>query len=646
MSEKRDASLFKKAMEASASWIDLQLLKAKSEAEKEFDLDLEYQKSVDRDNSTYVGAQGYQEKSYRITNEHLKQMSVKDSIVASIIQTRQNQVAGHSKLVRNRYEKGFRITLKDEEKILEEILDLLKYGLEEDDVVSIITEAITKSENQLMLFKASSKEEDRPTGLLKSIQNKAKQIKAERTELRKAEGVTTFQDEMDEDSLDWKKVRKAKKILKKATEEKKRFIEQFVLNCGIEEQKPFKSKKWNFDSWLRAIIRDSLTLDLFAVEIVRNRAGMPIYFVPVDGGTVKFASPQLGNYKEFPLQSGYDILYPEKELKNLEQKDALELDAEKLEKNEYKYVQVVKGRIERAFTEEELKIGMRNPTTDIMNNGYSISELELLVMLVTSHLNAEYYNQAYFTQGFSAKGILHIKAPLNRRKLQDVRQKWQHMIKGNRNSFQTPIFAGADDVKWIPLTQNHSDIEFQGWMTYLLKMICSIYQIDPQEIGAGIKEEGSKGNGLSGDNTKEKIDLSRDRGLYPLVRFLENFLNVNIVSELDSDFKLEFVGIKDESHSDAIDRQSKEAKFKKTVNEIRAEEGLPPIPGADLLILDNTYLQWYQQFSPDGKKMKDERDVSQQTSDLLSNPVQYPEPVENAEPNVAKSLKIEYYKLK
>lgn len=656
MSEEKKDSIFKKVMGATEGWLDAQVIKAKNSAKSEFDMDLEYQKSVDHDEGAYVGAQGYKEKSYRITFEHLRQMSLKDSIVSSVIQTRQNQVASHSKLIRNQYEKGFKIVLENEELIREYILELISQGFEDVEIINLLKKSIEDAADSIIKSKTNKKDKTKKKSVLECLKSAA----YEKLEvLRKAdnEEIDPEAAQAEEDSAEWKKYRRANKILKEATADRKKYLEEFIINCGVKEKKPFKAKKWNFDSFLRAVVRDSLTYDLLAVEIVRSKAGKPIYFVPVDGSTVKFASPQLGQFQEFPLHNGYDILYPEKELQNLERKDALKLDKEKLEKNEYKYVQVVKGKIERGFTQDELKIGMRNPTTDIYNNGYSISELELLVMLVTSHLNAEYYNQAYFTQGFSAKGILHIKAPLNKRKLLDIRQKWQHMIKGSKNSFQTPIFAGADEVKWIPLTQSHSDIEFQGWMLYLLKMICSIYQIDPQEIGAGIKEEGSKGNGLSGDNTKEKIDLSRDRGLYPLVRFLENFINESVIKEIDSDFKLEFVGIKDETQKDAIERQSKESKFKKTVNEIRAEEGLPPIPGADMLILDAMYMQWYQQFSPEGKKARDERDINQQTSDILNNPIDYPPEVmatmdEETQKSVklkkalSNPIKIEYYKLK
>ena len=424
--------------------------------------------------------------------------------------------------------------------------------------------------------------------------------------------MSTPEEEKDVDDkteeFDWALEREAKDRLEKEIMKRTKKVEDWLMNCGEKKDRPFESRKWTFNTLVRAIIRDTLTIDLMAIEMVQDQAGRPHHFFPVDAATIKFATPQLGTYAgQINSQVNMDILYPEKEIEYLEEKtDALDLDPELLEENEYKYVQVIRGIIERAYTPKELKVGIRNITTDIYHNGYGIAELELLVRLVSSHLNTEYYNEAYFTQGFSAKGILHLKSPLNRRKLEAIRIQWQHMLKGARNSFQTPIFAGMDDVNWIPLTQNHSDIEFQGWMNYLIKLICAIYQIDPIEIGYGMMEEGGGGGGLNGDNSTEKITLSRDKGLYPLMKWLEHFINVNIIDPIDPDFVIKFTGLSGEGTMDALDRQEREGKFKKTVNEIRSEDNLPPLPGMDNFMLDPGYVQWFMQFSPEAVKQQEQ----------------------------------------
>ena len=231
--------------------------------------------------------------------------------------------------------------------------------------------------------------------------------------------MSTPEEEKDVDDkteeFDWALEREAKDRLEKEIMKRTKKVEDWIMNCGEKKDRPFESRKWTFNTLVRAIVRDTLTIDLMAIEVVQDQAGRPHHFFPVDAATIKFATPQLGTYAgQINSQVNMDILYPEKEIEYLEEKtDALDLDPELLEENEYKYVQVIRGIIERAYTPKELKVGIRNITTDIYHNGYGIAELELLVRLVSSHLNTEYYNEAYFTQGFSAKGILHLKSPLN-----------------------------------------------------------------------------------------------------------------------------------------------------------------------------------------------------------------------------------------
>jgi hypothetical protein len=529
-------------------------------------------------------------------------MSYQDTTIAAIIQTRQNQVSSHSKLVKSKQEKGFMVILADEDALLAKIKEELKKdmdlqaGAEGEQSIADEKSDVVKADGEDVsgMDDTSSSEVDDDASL-------------EGVETSDAEDDNKSDDEVE--AYNFELERKAKEKLNKKFEKARKEVEEYLLNCGKTDNRPFETKKWNFDSALRAWTRDTLTYDLYATEKVPDRAGRPHHWFPIDGGTVRKSSRDLRKYKDAAENFfNIDILYPEKKEAEQRQK-VIELDAELLEKDAYKWVQVIRGKIERAYTNDELAVGIRNVNTDIYNNGYGISELELLIAMVTGHLNAEYYNQAYFTQGFSAKGILHIKAALNRRKIESVRTQWHHMLKGAKNSFQTPIFAGVEDVNWIPLTQNHNDIGFEGWMRYLVTMIGAIYQIDPAEMGIHFKAEGGGGSLGNKDNTDQKVENSKDRGLYPLLSHLQYYVNEEIIKPFDSRFKIVFTGVNGENATQTLIRQEKEVKFKKTVNEIRSEDGLPPLPGMDDIILDPQYMAWYNAYSPKAlEKQKRDQD--------------------------------------
>lgn len=593
-----------KAFDVLEQFLDSRLEKANAEKKKgDPDLgeddDILYRKSAYKDSSYSVGVQGYQEKSFRLSFQLLKEMSKRDTVVSAIIQNYQNDVADHAKPAVAKYDKGFKIRPKNERKKVAELMEEM-FGAEKEE----------KSFNKADLGDQKEKNPNEPNekdipGSENSRDVKPGSEKEETLSIREKERIAR------------------EELAKRSTDEIDN-ITQMVMNCGSLEDRSFEDKRWNFESLLRAIVRDSLTYDQYGIERVYDKGSggegteKIHHWIPVDAGTIRFATPALKQNKgQIANEFGYDILYPEKELEALEESDAIQLDEGKLDADEYKWVQVIRGKVERAFTEKELCVGMRNPTTDIYANGYSLPELEVLMNTISSHIFTENYNRLYFTQGFSAKGILHIKAPLPRRKLEAFRMQWNHLLKGNKNSFQTPIVSGMEDIQWIPLTQNHSDMEFSNWMNYLIKVICSIYQIDPVEIGFGMKEEGGRGGSLGGDNTKEKMKMSKEKGLRPLLTHLQTFLNQHIVSKISDEYELIFVGLDDESQNDAIERQEKEVKFKKTVNEIRAEDNLPPLDGCDKLILDPNYMNWYTNMSPDGMEVQEEKNKQTMQSQSL-----------------------------
>lgn len=603
MAEKKN--LFERILEIGDAQLDLFLAKSKAKTADLQEDDAYYRKSIYKDLTYSVGIGGYTEKTSRLSYYFLRQISLKDAVIAAIIQTRQNQVAAYAKAVTSKFDMGFRFVLKNEEEILSSILD----SLDKQEAIKLgDSSRIEASEDDQKLLQEplvinyDEFFEDLKDGI--STEEQQEVIRAKESK----------------EFIETEKRRRAKEILNKEIKPRIHALTNVIEHCGFQSHRPFESRKWTFDAFIRAIVRDSLTYDQYAIEIIYDNAGRFHHFVPVDGGTIRYSTIDLKNYKNFSdINHAYDILYPEKEIASLQESDALDLDEQKLKDNEYKFVQVIDGKVERAFTEKELAMGMRNLTTDLWANGYSIAELEQLIGIISSHLFTENYNKQYFHNGFAAKGILHVKGNIPRRKAESIRVMWQHMIKGNRKSFQTPIITDPGDINWIPLNQGHKDMEFTTWLQYLIRLICSVMQIDPLEIGLGMREMGDSGAALSGDNSAIKLIHSKSKGLVPLIKHIENFINKNIIDKIDPDFKLEFVGVDNEGRAEAIERQMKEVRYKKTVNEIREEDGLPPIPGMDHIILDNTYMMAFNLTSPIGRAINDENEQKQLENQLMAN---------------------------
>jgi phage portal protein BeeE len=404
-------------------------------------------------------------------------------------------------------------------------------------------------------------------------------------------------------------------------------LNDFIINCGLrDEERTTAEEDMSFLEWLKRSTKDTLIYDALATEFIRDHLGNLHHWLPVSGATVRLAASNLSKHQindEMFVHLDRNKPLSEEDLKN----------------NRYKLVQVVNGQIRKAFTKEEMSLHFRNGVNDFFTDGYPISELDLLMNVVQAHLNADNYNRSIFTNGTTSNGIINLKGEVDDDQLKAMRRSYYAQGVGPDAMLRTPIINAPEGLEYIKLDNSHKDLEYSNYINYLIKLICAIYQINPEEIGftTGGKSD-ADGNSQNYNNVERKIVLSQEAGLRPLLEFFANIINEDILprfsKELHAKYKFEFVGLGVEDRNQELDRHSQEVKIKKTVNEIRAESGLPPIPGADNLILDSIYWQWYSQMSPDGQKFqKEQNEQMQQASgggDAGGAAVQYVD--ENGEP--------------
>ena len=340
-----------------------------------------------------------------------------------------------------------------------------------------------------------------------------------------------------------------------------------VCNWGVDD----------FDTFIRKIVEDSLVFDQMTFEIVRNRRGKIESFLATDASTFRISDSfyEKDYDNSFFHRNGAGV-YNERN------------DFGPKVKGYYPaYVQVYQNAKVNEFYPWELCFGVRNPSTSIYANGYGCSELEDLINVVTSMLWGDEYNRRFFSQGSAPKGLLRIKGTNNEAALQQFKQQWQSMITGVMQGWKTPVVEA--DVDWIDLQKNNRDMEYSSWMEYLIKISCAIYSIDPTEIGWDISR-GSGNSGLFEGSQAERLQHSKDKGLYPLLKFIQRKLNKYIVEQINPDFELVFMGLNGMTISEELDLDVKKLNSFQTINEIREKYELKPIEGGDV-IENSTFVQ-------------------------------------------------------
>lgn len=344
--------------------------------------------------------------------------------------------------------------------------------------------------------------------------------------------------------------------LKGTEEERIRELEDFLNNLGSE---PAVGGK-NFRFWTRQIVRDILTYDQTNSEIVYDENGTPVSFSAVDASTIFYAANKDGSA---PTE------------------------------NDYAYVQVVDETTAVGFKKGELTFNIMNPRTDIYAYQYGLSPLEVSLAEVGYHDMTEEFNAKYFSQGGTTMGVLQIKTGdgTTAASLEDFRRDFTNFFGGVNGAWRIPVIA-AEDVKYINMNQSSRDMQFESWLSYLINAIASNFQIDAQEVGFQTKGIfGKSGNSLQEASKREASELSQNKGLKPLLDFIEDIINFNIMDKFyDGKYMFRFKGDDLSRRQQELDIIERELKTFKGLNEIRLSQGLPRIDALDYDIPMNPVL--------------------------------------------------------
>lgn len=344
----------------------------------------------------------------------------------------------------------------------------------------------------------------------------------------RVEQIMNFMDFSEDEQKEGFTIRKKKSLFstgdEKLTNEDKKKISKIV---DFLEKGGWTDKWDNIDSlqeFVSKIMSDSLTLDQLAFEMVRNRMWELQKFRAVDASLIRFLDSvdprQREGFEQYRFKGHlprYCMVWDEMILHNPITKEPI------------------------LYYPWELGFGIRNKTSDVRRNGYGVSELETLVNIITWILWGFSYNANFFSQGSQPKGFINIKNPnISNSTLQEFRQAWTQTMAGVGNSHRTPVINGID-LEWVDLQKlSNRDMEFNEWIKFLIIMTCSVYRIDPSELGFNFKESQQI---FGQDGQRERLKHSREKGLKPLLIFLQGIITKYIVSELDENYEFAFTGI-------------------------------------------------------------------------------------------------------
>jgi len=325
------------------------------------------------------------------------------------------------------------------------------------------------------------------------------------------------------------------------------WLTQFLV-CGGREFDALQRRKRGregYSSFLRKLVPDSLNLDHGVVELVplRGANGLDSFFMR-DSSTFFLANT------EVTPDAGKDPFF---------------------------LVQEVNpgGIIE--FTHEQAALFQRNPQTDLEWCGYGLSELESCIETISNFLQAMAYTREGIDNNAIPRGILVMSGAYDPAQSQAFQAAWQAKVRGAQNAFGLPVMFSRGQTaaaNFIQTGAPFSEMAFAKWISLQSAIGCSIYGIDPAEIGMESFSDGKAGALGGGEDTSERLAAAKDKGFRPLMQDISGFTTQDILSRFAPWIRMRFTGL---NPGDEKFKASERARLS-TINEARQALGMPKHP--------------------------------------------------------------------
>ena len=362
-------------------------------------------------------------------------------------------------------------------------------------------------------------------------------------------------------------------------------LEDFIYHCGRKEGTP-PDDKMLFGEFLKKAGRDVLTFGHMAVEKVKTRGGGLHRLRLLPAESVYLINKAIPRAQIESEQNAAAKVYgvPKSDNDPRQEQEVTQVPIDY-----YKYVQVsYDNRPIANYGDEDMIWKLFNPQNFADSNGYTYSPVEMAIINVTTHLNVESYNSNFFTQGYAARGVLHLKGTVTPAQLANFRRQFYNSITGTQHAWRTPIVAGLDEVEWVPMSASAREMEYINFNNHCMRILCSQFAIDPIELGLDYLGSSNGRAPAQQASNEYKIAYSRERGLVPILMFFEDFMNCDVLPAIDKDlaakYKFCFTGYTDATPQTEIAQMQAEMTVFKSMNDllVQSQKGKIDTPAADL----------------------------------------------------------------
>lgn len=284
-------------------------------------------------------------------------------------------------------------------------------------------------------------------------------------------------------------------------------------------------------------VEDLMVLDAVALEKQRVRKGSLFTLIPIDAATIRLRVDESGATPEPP---------------------------------ETAYVQVIRGQVTAEWTDDEMLYEMLNPRND---SPYGLAPLESLIVTVTSSLRAGMYNLGYLTDTNLPEGLFTLPDGWQPQQIKEFQEYFDSLMAGNSEQISRLKFM--PNGTYTP-TNKPTDMAFNEFNDWLMKITCAIFEVPPNELGFAPKG-GLGGKGFS----EQQQDNADNKGQLPLANLIMEVFTKVIQEDLGfPTLKFDFTGLQQKNErAEAELNEILIRSGQRTIDELRTNDGLDALPG-------------------------------------------------------------------
>jgi hypothetical protein len=297
--------------------------------------------------------------------------------------------------------------------------------------------------------------------------------------------------------------------------------------------RPDGARGW--DSWLRELLEDLFVIDAPALWCERSRSGALLHLHPIDGASLKRIIDDRGRTPAPPLPA---------------------------------YQQVLHGIPAVDYTVRDIVYRPRNSR---VHKVYGFSPVEQILVTVNIALRRQIYQLQYYTEGNIPEALIGAPESWTPEQIERFQLYWDGLYSGNTAQRRHAKFVPGGLAKtFIPTKEPELTGAADEW---LARLCCFAFSVSAQPFVRMMNRA----------TAEEAHDQALAEGMVPLQHWVKSLCDDVIAQEFGAG-DLEFRW-KDDRASDQASVASVAADYVKTgiksVNEVRGELGLDPVPGGE-----------------------------------------------------------------